>query len=442
MDGGGGAEAGTRAPVGAAQEPAAAGPVSITFTSDGDLATLTRCLEQLQKSNARLLHIESRPSRDAEHALDYLVQLDAANGSVTDALDGLRGVVRSCAIQQSAETEPWFPRSIADLDRFANRVLSGGAELQADHPGFTDEVYRARRQHFADIANNYKHGQPIPLVEYTEAEKATWKEVFAKLAALHKTNACKEFNAVFPQLEQHCGYGADNVPQLQDISRFLKGRTGFSMRPVAGLLSSRDFLAGLAFRVFFSTQYIRHGSKPLYTPEPDICHELLGHVPLLADPAFAQFSQELGLASLGASDAYVERLATLYWYTVEFGLCRQDGQLKAYGAGLLSSFGELEYCLTDEPEKRPFLPDSACDQPYPITRYQPIYYVAESFADAKDKLRAWAAKIPRSFTCRYNPNTQTVDILHSDNKEGLLNCVADIRSNLEVLEDAMKKRMS
>lgn len=121
------------------------------------------------------------------------------------------------------DSVPWFPGRIRDLDQFANQILSYGAELDADHPGFTDPVYRARRKYFADIAFNYKHGEPIPRVEYTEEEISTWGKVYKQLTTLYPTHACKEHNHVFPLLIQNCGYREDNIPQLQDVSNFLKG---------------------------------------------------------------------------------------------------------------------------------------------------------------------------------------------------------------------------
>lgn len=218
-------------------------------------------------------------------------------------------------------------------------------------------------------------------------------------------------------LKEHCGYDRESIPQQRDISNFLKKHTNFQMRPVAGLLSSRDFLNGLAFRVFFSTQYIRHHSQPLYTPEPDICHELLGHAPLFADRDFADFSQEIGLASLGASDDDIQKLARCYWHSVEFGLCRENGKNKAYGAGLLSSFGELEYaCKADHPgaDSPPVLkdwnPEVAAHQDFPITTYQPVYFVAKSLSNAKQQIREYCEGLQRPFFALYDANNSCIYI--------------------------------
>ncbi|CAF2040657.1 unnamed protein product [Rotaria magnacalcarata] len=336
-----------------------------------------------------------------------------------------------------AEETPWFPRRIDDLDQCSNKVLLYGSDLDADHPGFTDKVYRARRMYFHDVAIAYKHGQPIPRVEYTKEETETWGAVFRNLNKLYPTHACNEYLANWPLLREKCGFREDNIPQLEDISRFLRDRTGFTLRPVAGYLSPRDFLYGLAFRVFHCTQYIRHSSNPSYTPEPDCCHELFGHVPLLADPNFAQFSHEIGLAAIGASEEDINRLATCYFFTIEFGLCRQHDGLRAYGAGLLSSCSELQYALSDQAKKIQFDPDVVCKTKCLITTYQHQYFVSASFVEAKEKMRQFALSIKRPFAVRYNPYNQSIEIV--SNTQHVAQIISDLKGDICIIFDALKK---
>lgn len=419
--------------------------MSFIFGLKEKIGSLATALKLFGENKVNLIHIESRPSKIDKGRYEFYVDCKAEN----------RDVILKCVEQLKAkstylhilsvdnendnvkESVPWFPRKIRDLDQFANRILSYGSELDSDHPGFTDKVYRERRRSFADIAFNYKHGQKIPEIDYTEEEIKTWGVVFKQLSTLYPTHACEEFNNIFSLLRANCDYSENSIPQLEVVSQFLKDCTGFQLRPVAGLLSPRDFLAGLAFRVFHSTQYIRHSSCPEYTPEPDCVHELLGHVPLFADHDFADFSQEIGLASLGASDDFIKKLSTCYWFTVEFGLCKQKGELRAFGAGLLSSFGELKYCLTNEPETRSFEPEKTALQDYPITQYQPLYYIADSFKDAKDKMSAFSLTIPKPFSIKYNPYTQSIDTIQHQYQ--IVQIVRDLKNQIFGLEDALKK---
>ncbi|MEE4272361.1 MAG: phenylalanine 4-monooxygenase [Thermoanaerobaculales bacterium] len=261
--------------------------------------------------------------------------------------------------------------------------------LDADHPGFSDPEYRRRRDEIALMAPPMGSGEPPRLVDYTRQERETWATVFAKLTKLYPSHACGDFIGVIDEI----GFSTAEVPQLRDVSRFLTRKTGFQLQPVAGLVSAREFLEALSRRVFCSTQYLRHHSQPFYTPEPDIVHELMGHAPMLAIPEFADLSQTIGEGSLNADDAQIEQLATLYWFTIEYGVVRDGGGLRAYGAGLLSSYGELEHALSGDVEIRSFDPWEAKDTPYPITTYQPLLWSVGSIREAFDTMAEFVASL-------------------------------------------------
>ncbi len=251
--------------------------------------------------------------------------------------------------------------------------------LSHDHPGATDPEYRGRRNRIATFAAAWQDGEPIPVVEYTAAEHDVWRVVCAELHALHERLACREY------LDGKLALGLpeDRIPQLDRVNEHLAPLTGFHYVPAAGLVPLRRFYGRLADGVFHSTQYVRHHSVPLYTPEPDVLHEVVGHGNCLAHPRFAAIYRAAGEATRRVeSEAALQFVSRVFWFSLEFGVLREGPEVRTYGAGLLSSFGEIQQI-----ERAHLLPLDIARmgvQDYDITLYQPILFCGASFDQVED----------------------------------------------------------
>ncbi|HEY5858589.1 MAG TPA: phenylalanine 4-monooxygenase [Aldersonia sp.] len=269
----------------------------------------------------------------------------------------------------------------AQLYSPVTRSGDGGAKvvLADDHPGFHDATYRARRNAIAEAALAYRPGDPIPHVDYTDAEQDVWRLVSVELARKHQRYACVQYLDSSARL----GLPTDRIPQLDEVTALLEPLTGFRYVPAAGLVPLRDFYGSFTDGVFHSTQYIRHHSAPLYTPEPDAVHEIIGHANQLADPEFAAIYRAVGDATARLeTEAALKFLSNVFWFSIEFGVLRERGEVRAYGTGLLSSYGEIEEFRGAD--LRPLDVTAMGTMVYDITHYQPTLFCADSFAQVVD----------------------------------------------------------
>ena len=251
---------------------------------------------------------------------------------------------------------------------------SGLFELPPDHLGLSDPSYLERRSRIAEIGAAYRPGGPIPDVTYTAEEDDLWRMVSTELTAKHQRLACRELVAA----SQELSLPTTRVPQLREVDERLDHLSRFRIRPVPGLVPTRTFYGSLAARTFSSTQYVRHPSVPFYTPEPDIVHEIIGHATMLASPTVADVYAAAGQASLRCeSDDALAFFSRVFWFTMEFGVVRQGPDLLAFGAGLLSSFAEIE--VFQGADIRPWDIGAMGTLDYDIRQYQPVLFAASSF---------------------------------------------------------------
>ncbi len=253
--------------------------------------------------------------------------------------------------------------------------------LPIDHPGANDPEYRAHRNYIAQLAKRYRDdpSHTIPHVDYTKEETEIWRFVYDQLEEAHRHQAC----SLYLHAKDKLGISRDLIPQLSDLDQQLRKMSYFRLAPIEGLVDTRAFLSWLGKRTMLCTQYLRHRSRPDYTPEPDIVHEIIGHIPNLTNPDFADFSQSIGKGAIIANDEELKQLGRLYWFTVEFGLVKEGKEIKAFGAGLLSSYSELEHAFSDEVERRKFDLDEVINTPYEYSEMQPLLFVIPSYAYLK-----------------------------------------------------------
>jgi phenylalanine-4-hydroxylase len=245
--------------------------------------------------------------------------------------------------------------------------------LAHDHPGANDPVYRARRSEIAASALKWEPGEPAPEITYGEDEQNVWRTVCRELHDKHERYAVREYR----EAKIAVGMPTAHIPNLDEVSVLLQPISGWGYLPAAGLVPLKQFYRSLADRRFYSTQYVRHPAVPLYTPEPDIIHEVIGHGHLLATPTFGELHRLAGEAARRLQDdENLKFLSRVFWFSLEFGTVIEDGELRAYGAGILSSFGEIEEFRGMDHRPLDLVEMGTAD--YDITAYQPVLYRAES----------------------------------------------------------------
>jgi phenylalanine-4-hydroxylase len=260
-------------------------------------------------------------------------------------------------------------------------------ELEPGHPGLGDDRYIQRRKQLFALCRRHRFERlGPPLIEYTPEETRVWREVIPKLDELHSKHATGMY------LAGKCALAIERteIPQLRHVSERLQRETNMHLVPAEGALPYRIFYEYIGQRGFPVTQFIRHGSHPEFTPEPDMIHDCIGHVPPLMDHDYAALLTLIGKAVSAATHGeHVLMFKRFSWFSVEFGLMEEAGDTKVFGTGILSSTVEIPYSLFSPDVRRdPFVTEAVIKTDYDPSRMQDRLFVAPSLPFLRRELES------------------------------------------------------
>jgi phenylalanine-4-hydroxylase len=264
--------------------------------------------------------------------------------------------------------------------------------LDPGHPGERDEAYIRRRQELFALCRKQRLDRlGPPLIQYTPEETRIWREVSPKLDELHKKFACQ----MYLKAKRELAITREEIPQLRLLSERVQRETNMHLVPAEGALPYRTFYEYIAQRGFPVTQFIRHGSHPEFTPEPDMIHDCLGHVPPLMTQDYAELLTLIGKAVATTTHGeHVLALKRFSWFSIEFGLLEEAGEVKVFGAGILSSTGEIPYSVqSPEVLRQPFVTDVVINTDYDPSRMQDHLFIAPSFPFLRRELESLVRRL-------------------------------------------------
>lgn len=231
-------------------------------------------------------------------------------------------------------------------------------------------------------------GQEIEYPDYPDEDHETWQMLVERQMEQLPERACDAYLRGQDVLKLE----ADRIPSLANLSRRLHEATGWRVAKVPGLIHEKNFFELLSDRIFPSTNYVRGREELDYTPAPDCFHDIFGHMPMLTQPDFADFYQLFGQAALNGEGAVRPKLEAFHWFTVEFGLIRENGEQRIFGAGIVSSNEEVTHALSDEVTTKPFDPEVLVNTDYEVYHLQDTLFVMDSFEQLLEGFKSWTHK--------------------------------------------------